>query len=136
MRSPTGRIRVYWELCPESRLRAERRWPDGRAVVRVVGWRASWEGAQRVEHDVEIARAQDSATIDHLGGVAAVRAALGWVSAGELHPFSLAPELAAGASAADPRLRWVPPGQKGMGSSATAIAARALEHWGASTDLG
>jgi hypothetical protein len=121
---------------PESRLRAERRWPDGRAVVRVVGWRASWEGAQRVEHDVEVAQGQSSAMIDDLGDVAAVRVALGWVSAGELHPFSLATELAAGASAADPQLRWIPPGQKSLGSNATVIAARALEHWGSSGESG
>jgi hypothetical protein len=127
-----GRIRVYWELHPETRRRAERRWPDGRAVVRVVGWRPSWDGAERVEHDVEIAKEQDSATIDALGEVAAVRAALGWSAAGELHPFSLATELAVGATLAEVRLQWIPPAQRAIGEDPTAVAARAVEHWSSS----
>jgi hypothetical protein len=129
MRSAAG-IRVYWELCPESRRRAEQRWPEGRPVVRIVGWRPSWDGAERVEHDVDIAEAQDSAIIEALGDVAAVRAALGWNAAGELHPFSLATELAAGATTTDLRLRWIPPAQRAMGENPTAVAARALTHWG------
>jgi hypothetical protein len=133
MQSERGLIRVYWELRSESRRRAELRWPNGRAVVRVVGWRANWDGAERTEHDLEIGKELDSAVIDTLGGVAAVRAVLGWSSEGQLHPFSLACELSLGASATDYKLEWVPLGQNAMGGSPEAIAARALEHWASSS---
>lgn len=124
-----GKVLVFWELRGESVRRAEERWPNGQAVVRVVGWRARWEGAERVDHDLEIAEGAGGAIIDALGEVHVARAILGWRAAGVVHLFAIAHELQANAESAY-ELSWSPPGHARDAKRLASTATRALLHWG------
>jgi hypothetical protein len=124
-----GKVLVYWELGAESRRRAEQRWPDGQAVVRVVGWRSSWEGARRADHDLELAEDSGGALVEAFGDAGVVRAILGWRAAGVVHVFAIAFELGSGAETAY-ELVWWPPGHRREAEKLSATATRALAHWG------
>ncbi len=122
-------MRVFWELRDESVRRAEERWPNGQAVVRVVGWRASWDGAERIDHDLEITAGAGGTIIEALGEVQVARAILGWRAAGVVHLFAIAHELKPNAESAY-ELSWSPPGHAREAKRLAPTTTRALLHWG------
>src|SRR5690606_34821967 len=100
---------AYWELAEESVLAAKRRWPGASAVIRVLALVPSWDGARRVERDVEVDRAQGSVRLASFGEGAVIRAALGFRVDDRFHPIAVGTELAPpNGRDGEGRVRWAP----------------------------
>jgi hypothetical protein len=69
---------VVWQLSPSSWQRLDS--AEHAVVVRVVGTKPTWEGAERLEQEVQLKAASGTERISRLQGVPFVRAALGVVS--------------------------------------------------------
>jgi hypothetical protein len=92
--SRAGKLYVYWELRAETLQAIVSHAEDARAVVRVVGFVPSWDGAQRIDHDVEVTAGVGSATLSEFGDKAIVRAALGCRSPSGFRAILVGVELA------------------------------------------
>ena len=131
MRQAPARCSSTGSSAPKAGGARKQRWPDGQAVVRIVGWRPSWDGAERIDHDLVIPEDSGSASIDSLGRRArGVGRSSAGAAAGVVDLFAIAHELGAGATASAYELVWSPPGHGREAAKLSATTTRALAHWG------
>ncbi len=110
-----GRVYLYWEVSDRSLGRARKQHADGRAVIRLLEVRPSWDGAQKTERELDIELPSGSRRVP-ADDKALVRAALGWRSAAGFMPFAVGSELS-------------PPGGNGREPSLSPPELRALERY-------
>jgi hypothetical protein len=114
---------VYWELDEAIRVRLTEGEPEGRAVVRVVTFQPSWEGAIRTERDVPVDRDRGGALVELPSSDTVARAALGWKAGERFRP--LAVDRSVDRAGRD-RPSWRPPARPSDTGEALAVRDRAL----------
>ncbi len=87
-----GRVYLYWEVSERSLRRAERRHAGGHAAIRLLEVRPSWDGAERVERELDVDLPSGSQRVS-VAESALVRAAIGWRSPQGFVPFAVGTEL-------------------------------------------
>jgi hypothetical protein len=88
--------RIYWELAPPSTDRAQRRMPEGKPVVRVVGVPPTTSangGPTRIQFDFDVTGVSGVIHVAELHGPQVVRAALGWLAPEGFVPFAVGADL-------------------------------------------
>jgi hypothetical protein len=84
---------AYWELGAGSIARGRALDPDGRAVLRLVSMKASWDGAERFEQEFEVDGLVGRRALLLPEGSSQARAAIGWSSKAGFLPLAVALEF-------------------------------------------
>jgi hypothetical protein len=87
-----GSVYLYWEVSERALRRAQKLQADGHAVIRLLEVRPSWDGAERVERELDVELPSGSRRVP-TDETALVRAALGWRSSAGFLPFAVGSEL-------------------------------------------
>lgn len=114
---------VYWELDEATRQRLTQGEPDGRAVVRVVTFQPSWEGALRGERDVFVDGVRGGTLVELPSSDTVARAALGWKAGERFRPLAVDRNVD---RAGRDTPSWRPPARPAETDEALAVRARAL----------
>jgi hypothetical protein len=86
---------VYWEVRRSTFDQARKRAESGRLVVRIVAVTASWDGPRVETRDIEVDELVGDWFVRDLPPEAVLRAAIGWRTALDFEPLSVAMDLAA-----------------------------------------